>query len=56
VGDAAEAYENMMDDEKLEYDDKELDCAISKQVSLVTAQHYLNNLQLILMKRMLDWP
>jgi hypothetical protein len=43
VGDAAEAYEKMMDDGKLEYDDKELGCAISKQASLVTVQHYLNN-------------
>ena len=56
MGDAAEAYENMMDDGKLEYDDKELDWAISKQVSLVTVQHYLNNPQLMLMKRVLDWP
>jgi hypothetical protein len=30
VGDAAEAYEKMMDDGKLEYDDKELGHAISK--------------------------
>jgi hypothetical protein len=43
VGDSAEAYEKMMDDEMLEYDDKELGHAISKQASLVTAQHYLDN-------------
>jgi hypothetical protein len=44
AGDAAEAYEKMMDDGKLEYDDKELGRAISKQASFVTAQHYLENL------------
>jgi hypothetical protein len=33
----------MMDDGKLEYDDKELGCAISKQASFVTAQHYIEN-------------
>ncbi len=43
VGDSAEAYEKMMDDGMLEYDDKELGHAISKQASLVTAQHYLVN-------------
>ena len=43
MGDAAEAYEKMVNDGKLEYDDKELGHAISKQASLVTAQHYLNN-------------
>jgi hypothetical protein len=43
VGDSAEAYEKMMDDGMLEYDDKELGRAISKQASLVTAQHYLDN-------------
>jgi hypothetical protein len=41
AGDAAEVYEKMMDDGKLEYDDKELGHAISKQVSFVTAQHFL---------------
>ncbi len=39
--DAAEAYEKMMDDGKLEYDDKELGSAISKQASFVTVQRYL---------------
>jgi hypothetical protein len=43
AGDAAEAYEKMMDDGKLEYDDKELGRAISKQASFVTAQHYIEN-------------
>jgi len=43
AGDAAEAYEKMMDDGKLEYDDKELGHAISRQASLITAQHYLDN-------------
>ena len=42
-GDAAEAYDEMLDDGKLEYDDKELGRATSRQASLVTAQHYLNN-------------
>jgi hypothetical protein len=43
AGDAAEAYEKMLDDGKLENDDKELGHAISRQASLITAQHYLNN-------------
>jgi hypothetical protein len=43
AGDAAEAYEKMLDDGKLEYDDKELGHAISRQASLITAQHYLDN-------------
>ena len=43
AGDAAEAYEKIMDDGKLEYDDKELGCAISRQASLITVQHYLDN-------------
>ena len=43
AGDAAEAYEKMLDDGKLEYDDKELGRAISRQASLITAQHYLDN-------------
>ena len=34
----------MLDDGKLEYDDKELGSAISRQASLITAQHYLDNL------------
>jgi len=42
AGDAAEAYEKMLDD-GLEYDDKELGHTISRQASLITAQHYLNN-------------
>jgi len=42
-GDAAEAYEKMLDDGKLEYDDKELGSAILRQDSLITAQHYLDN-------------
>jgi hypothetical protein len=43
VGDSAEAYKKMMDDGMLEYDNKELGHAISKQASLVTVQHYLDN-------------
>ncbi len=43
AGDAAEAYEKIMDDGKLEYDDKELGCAISRPASLITVQHYLDN-------------
>ena len=43
VGDAAEAYEKMVKDGKLKYDDQELGRAISKQASFVTAQHYLAN-------------
>jgi hypothetical protein len=41
----------MLDDGKLEYDDKELGRAISRQASLITAQHYLAQL----MERVLDW-
>ncbi len=43
AGDADEAYEKMLDDGKLEYDDKELGCAISRQALLITVQHYLEN-------------
>jgi hypothetical protein len=43
AGDSAEAYEKMMDDGKLKYDDKELGRAITKQASFVTAQHYIEN-------------
>ncbi len=52
AGDAAEAYENMLDDGKLEYDDKELGRTILRQASLITVQHYLAQL----MERVLDWP
>ncbi len=43
VRDAAEAYEKMIGDGKLEYDDKELGRAILKQASFVTVQHYLEH-------------
>jgi hypothetical protein len=42
----------MLDDGKLEYDDKELGRAILRQASLITVQHYLAQL----MERVLDWP
>ena len=42
VEDAADAYKKLVDDGRLNLDDKELGGTISKQASLVMVQHYLN--------------
>jgi 3-oxoacyl-[acyl-carrier-protein] synthase III len=54
AGDAAEAYEKMLDDGKLEYDDRSW--VAPSQGRLLSSQRSIISTTPQLMERVLDWP